>query len=191
MAGSSMEETTETTEAETETETSTSSASTTDVETVVSQAQNPDAVKKALQAERDAAKAARDQLREVQARLKEFEDRDKSDLQRLTEERDTLKTELGKLESKTMRLDVATRKNLPAELVPRLQGSTIEELERDADQLLSLVTKASRGSADLGAREGAKGVKQISREDLKSMTPQEIVQARKDGRLKDAAAGVV
>lgn len=46
------------------------------------------------------------------------------------------------------------------------------------------------GTADLGARGGAVGQGQLTRDDLKTMTPQQIVQARKEGRLSDAVKGV-
>lgn len=46
------------------------------------------------------------------------------------------------------------------------------------------------GTADLGARGGAVGQGQLTRDDLKTMTPQQIVQARREGRLNDAMKGV-
>jgi hypothetical protein len=78
---------------------------------------------------------------------------------------------------------------LPAELIDRLRGEDREELEADADALLALVAKTngSRGAADLGARES--GPKQLTRSDLKNMTPDQIVKARKDGRLDAAMRG--
>lgn len=53
-----------------------------------------------------------------------------------------------------------------------------------------LVGGGRPGSADLGARGGGAGVQQITRDDLKTMTPEQIVQARKEGRLADAMKGV-
>lgn len=46
----------------------------------------------------------------------------------------------------------------------------------------------TRGSADLGAREGG-GPKQLTRDDLKTMTPKQIVEARKAGQLDALSRG--
>lgn len=48
-------------------------------------------------------------------------------------------------------------------------------------------TSRPSGSADQGARDGGK--KQLSREALSSMTPEQIVQARREGRLERVLAG--
>lgn len=46
------------------------------------------------------------------------------------------------------------------------------------------------GSADLGARGGgAVNAQQLTSDDLKKMTPEQIVKARKEGRLSDVMAG--
>lgn len=51
-------------------------------------------------------------------------------LEAATKERDTMKAEL-------LRHQVAAKKNLPGALVERLRGSTLEEMEADADALLA------------------------------------------------------
>ncbi|ROP45940.1 capsid assembly scaffolding protein Gp46 family protein [Pseudokineococcus lusitanus] len=48
-------------------------------------------------------------------------------------------------EAKSLRLDVAAAKGVPAGLVPRLHGATREELEADADALLALLPPATGG----------------------------------------------
>jgi hypothetical protein len=156
---------------------------------ILAQADNPDAVKRALKAERDAAKRAAKERDEALARVKEFEDRDKSEQERLAERASALEADNAKLARELLRLEVAAEKKLPPELARRLQGDDREALEADAEALLAIVTttNAPRGSADQGARKG--GNNQLTEADLKSMTPEAIVEARKAGRF-DALLGV-
>lgn len=72
-------------------------------------------------------------------RLSEFEDRDKTDQQRATERAAEAEKRAQLAETKLMRLEVAARKGLPAELAARLQGDTEEDLEADADALAKLI----------------------------------------------------
>lgn len=99
--------------------------------------------KKALDAERKARAAAertatstakeRDKLA---ARLQELEDREKTDAQKLTERAQAAEAEAAKASARLLRFEVASDKKLPAGWANRLQGSTKEELEADADALL-------------------------------------------------------
>lgn len=52
-----------------------------------------------------------------------------------------------------------------------------------------LVGGGRPGNADLGAREPAPGGAQLTRADLKNMSPEAIVAARKEGRFDDAMRG--
>src|SRR4051794_28721971 len=69
-----------------------------------------DAGRDAIRKERRAARDAKKERDEFAARLKEFEDRDKTDLEKLTEERDALKSNLPTLEAENLRLKVALKK---------------------------------------------------------------------------------
>ena len=71
------------------------------------------------------------------ARLKELEDQGKTETQRLTDDRDSLKSRAEQAESKLMRLEVGLAKGLTPAQAQRLVGSTKEELEADADDLLA------------------------------------------------------
>lgn len=73
---------------------------------------------------------------DMEAKLREYEDRDKSDSQKLQEERDALKTERDQLRSENLRRDVADEKGLTPAQARRLVGTTREELEADADAVL-------------------------------------------------------
>lgn len=122
-----------------------------DIEEVAGKAENPDAVRKALIAEREAAKEARQRAEELATKVKEFEDRDKSEQEKLEERASTAEERAAKAEVKLLRFDVAVAKDLPLELADRLQGDTREQLEEDAGRLLELVKRKDRPSGDVGA----------------------------------------
>jgi chromosome segregation ATPase len=114
-----------------------------DVDEIAAQADKPDAVSKAIKAEREAAKEARRRAEEAEAKVKEYEDAQKTEQQKLEEaaaaakeEADALRKQITDLEVKQRRSDVAAAKNLPPKLAGRLTGETIEEIEADADALL-------------------------------------------------------
>ena len=112
------------------------------VEPVVPATSEPplgEAGKKALDAERTARKAADKALADATAKIKEFEDRDKSETQRITEERDALKAERDRLAIENLRRDVAIEKGIDLKAASRLVGSTREELEADADALAEVL----------------------------------------------------
>jgi chromosome segregation ATPase len=114
-----------------------------DVDEIAAQADKPDAVSKAIKAEREAAKEARRRAEEAEAKVKEYEDAQKSEQQKLEEaaqaakeEADALRRQITELEVRQRRSDVALAKNLPPKLAERLRGETVEEIEADADALL-------------------------------------------------------
>jgi hypothetical protein len=130
-------------------------------EEVLAAAQNPDAVKRALDAERETAKAAQRERDEALAKVKEYEDANKSDLEKAQTEATDATTRAATAEAKALRLEVALDKKVPAELIDRLRGETKEELETDADALMALVgsgdgdgkgSATPPGSFDGGAR---------------------------------------
>jgi hypothetical protein len=83
----------------------------------------------------DELKAAADELAEIRKA-------GETDLERVTGERDTFKTSADTLTAENARLKVALEKKLPADLIDRLRGNTVEELSADADKLLELVKPA-------------------------------------------------
>lgn len=118
----------------------------------------------------------------------EAQEKSKTELQKALDARAAAEKRAAELETQALRLKIGATKNVDPEL---LVGTTQEEIEASADRLLAWKgpepkTPASTSSADAGARGvDISGEKQLSREDLKSMTPAEINKARKDGRLKD------
>lgn len=77
-----------------------------------------------------------EELKAKAARFDELENRNKTDLQRLTDERDQFKTRGESAEQQAARFEVALAKGLTATQAKRLVGSTKEEFEADADELL-------------------------------------------------------
>lgn len=103
---------------------------------ILKDADNPDAVKRALDAERAAAKEARKRAEDAEAKVKDFEDADKSDKEKLEAKADDAESRAKTAEAKALRYEVAGAKDLPLKWADRLRGDTKEELEADADELL-------------------------------------------------------
>lgn len=108
---------------------------------------------------RDEAAANRKAKQELEARLTEYEDRDKSELEKLTGKLTKAEQAKAEADAKLLRYEVAADKEVPAEAVNFLQGTTREELEASADKLLELVKSRNESTTtpdfDGGAREPA------------------------------------
>lgn len=105
----------------------------------------------------------------------------------------------------TARLRVALRKGLTETQAKRLVGDTEEELEADADELLeSFASKTADDGKEKGEKPGSgrpkealksgatkldDEVAQLTRADLKTMTPAQINKAREEGRLRTLLEG--
>ena len=98
---------------------------------------------KALKAERDARKAAEKLAADHAARIRELEDATKSDedkrnerftaLEKSDREKDVA---IAERDAKLLRYEIAAQKGLDLKAALRLQGSTKEELEADADDFV-------------------------------------------------------
>lgn len=117
-----------------------------------SESQQPDVPPEVKRALRQANKEAET----LRLKLKEFEDRDKTETQKLAERADAAEKRALDLESRALRLEVASEKGLTSAQAKRLVGSTRDELEADADELLETfkTTDAPVPSLDLGQRTG-------------------------------------
>ncbi len=78
----------------------------------------------------------RRRLREAEERLAEFENAGKSEVEKLAERVTAAEQAAGTATSEAARLRVALAKGLTEAQAKRLVGSTLEELEADADELL-------------------------------------------------------
>lgn len=125
-----------------------------EIEAIAQKANNPDAVRNALTAERQAAREAREATEALQRKVKEFEDRDKSDQEKQAEALKAAEGRAAAAEASLLRFRVAAKKELPAELAERLQGKNEKELEADADRLLELVKPNGQKAGDA---DGGKG----------------------------------
>lgn len=84
-----------------------------------------------------------DDLKAQAGKLAEIEDANKSELDKLREEYDALKGTVAATEAKAMRAEVAMAKGLTAAQAKRLVGTTLEELEADADEIAEAFPAAS------------------------------------------------
>ncbi len=93
--------------------------------------------KKALDAMKAQRKAALDELKAAHAKLKEYEDRDKTEAQRTAERLAAAEQTAADATARLLRLEVGAEKGLTPAQARRLVGTTREELEADADELLA------------------------------------------------------
>jgi len=113
--------------------------------------------KKALSAERDARKAAEKLASDREARIRELEDAGKSADEKERERVANLEksdrdkeSAIAERDAKLLRYEIAADKGLDLKAALRLQGSTREELEADADEF-----SKSFGSGRVGEVPGA------------------------------------
>ncbi|HEV7949475.1 MAG TPA: hypothetical protein VGP24_06895 [Glaciihabitans sp.] len=126
--------------------------------------------------------------KENATKAKEFDtltEAQKSEQERLNDRVTVAEAKAAAAEAKALKADVSVAKGVPASL---LSGSTLEELEASADELLKFRGEQKPAPVDFGG--GAKGgdvkaanTEQLTREQLKGMKPEEIMKARADGRL--------
>jgi hypothetical protein len=95
--------------------------------------------KLAIQREREARKAAEKRAKENEdaaRRLAELEDANRSEVDKATTRAQEAEARVAQLEVEALRRDVGADKGLTAAQAKRLIGSTREELEADADELI-------------------------------------------------------
>lgn len=105
---------------------------------------DPDAgAKKALEEERKARREAEKSANDLRAKLKDIEDAGKDANQKLLDRIEAAEKKaadaddrVGKAEANALRLEVAAAKGLNPAQAKRLAGTTRDELEADADELL-------------------------------------------------------
>jgi hypothetical protein len=115
-----------------------------------------DAGKKALDAERKARRDAEQALAEVQKKLKDIEDLGKSEVDKLRDEVAKLAKERDDHATRALRLEIATAKGLTVGQAKRLVGTTKEELEADAEELLADFTPANPGGTETKPTPGSR-----------------------------------
>lgn len=138
---------------------------------------------KALEAFKKRARQAEAEAKELAEKVKEYQDRDLSEQERLAKAAEEAKAEAARVEAENLRLKVALEKDLPSELIDRLKGESTEELEADADHLLTLVKPKEVKDFDGGARQT---VSSPNREDaikLLRENPDEFFRRKEAGEI--------
>jgi hypothetical protein len=129
-------------------------------------------------------------LRPAAQKLADLEESQKSELEKAQARADAAEARAAEKEAAALRAQVALDKKLTPSQAKRLVGSTQEELEADADELLADLKSTAPGAAPSSEGQGKQGepvgqTKQItSRDELKSMSREEQLAAYRDGRLK-------
>lgn len=122
-------------------------------------------------------------------KLAEMEEANKTEIEKAQARADLAEKELNSTRIEALRNSVALDRKLTPSQAKRLVGSTREELEADADELLADLKNSQPSAVATSEGQGKQGepvgqAAQItSRDQLKNMTSQEIVAAKADGRL--------
>lgn len=90
-------------------------------------------------------------------KLKELEDADKSEAQKAADKAAEAEKRAQEAEMRALRLEVAAEKNLTPAQAKRLAGTTKEELEADADELLESFKPAESSEGDDKSKTGPGG----------------------------------
>ena len=116
----------------------------------------------------------------------EVQEQGKSELQKAQEAAAKAEARAAAMEAEAMRAKVAAATGVDADL---LSGSSEDELRASAERLLAWrgaqVPKGAPAT-DAGVRgDEIRAARQLTREDLKKMSPAEIIKARQDGQLNN------
>lgn len=122
------------------------------------------------------------------AKWREYEASLKPAQERLAEELATTKAQADEARAALLRYEIASSKGISGDATKLLRGSTAEELEAEADLLLSLIANQSKPKTPLPDDNQGKpaptSAGQITdRNTLKDMSPADIMKAKAEGRL--------
>ena len=116
----------------------------------------------------------------------EAQEQGKSELQKAQEAAAKAEARAAAMEAEAMRAKVAAATGVDADL---LSGSSEEELRASAERLLAWRgAQVPKGApaADAGVRgDEIRAARLLTRDDLKKMSPAEIIKARQDGQLNN------
>ncbi len=128
----------------------------------------------------DQLKTANDRLAKIETDQKKTEEEQLKEQEKWKELAEKREQELETERLSRIRLEVAAKKGLPAALAGRLSGSTTEEMEKDADNLLQFM-KPTEGPGVPPAVKG-QGNRPL---DFSKMSPEEIRKAAKGKAVAD------
>lgn len=116
----------------------------------------------------------------------EAQEQGKSELQKAQDAAAKAEARAAAMEAEAMRAKVAAATGVDADL---LSGSSEDELRASAERLLAWRgAQVPKGApaADAGVRgDEIRAARQLTRDDLKKMSPAEIIKARQDGQLNN------
>lgn len=120
----------------------------------------------------------------------EASEKNKSELQKAIERAEKAETRAAQAEKANAKSRVAAQKGIDPDLLPDGDEDTITQI---ADKLIAW-RDAARPKGTPAAAAGERGekvgdVKQLNRDDLKSMSPREIMEAQKKGQLAGLLKG--
>lgn len=126
---------------------------------------------------------------EAATKWREYEAAQKPIQERMAEELAQTKAAAAEAAAKLLRYEIASAKGITGEATRLLKGTTQEELEAEADLLNALIANQSKPKTpmpdDNQGKPAPTTVGQLTKEDLKSMTPQEINDAKAAGKLNE------
>ena len=126
---------------------------------------------------------------ELANKWREYESSQKTEFEKLAEDLAKAQAEASQASAELMRLRIAAEKGISGDATKLLKGTTQEELEAEAELLLSLIANQSKPKSPQPDENQGKPaptkVGQLTREDLKGMTQKEIMEAKAAGRLDD------
>ena len=132
------------------------------------------------------AKAAKSDT-EAAAKWREYEQSQKTEHEKLAETLAAAQAEAAQAKAELTRLKVASEKGIPAEALQLLKGSSEEELQAEADLLLSLIANQSKPKTPqpdpAQGQPSPSSLGQLTQADLAGMSAQQIMQAKAEGRL--------
>lgn len=80
---------------------------------------------------------------ELAKKWKEYEESQKTEDEKRAEELAKTRLELEELRTESLKKDIAAEKGVPTKALKYLSGSTREELEAQADEILSIITESA------------------------------------------------
>jgi len=158
-------------------------------EVIEAQAAEPETDWKAMARKWESrAKAAKADTEDAQ-RWREYLETQKTEQEKINDALAQAKAEAEAAKLELMRIQVASAKGITGEAARLLRGSTTEEIEAEAELLVSLMASSQNPTkpqpdASQG-RPAPTTAGQVTREQLEKMSPQEIMKAKTEGRLTE------
>ena len=122
-------------------------------------------------------------------RWREYLETQKTEQERVNDELARVKAEAEAAKLELLRIQVAASKGISGEALKLLKATSAEELEAEADLLVSLMATSNKPiQPQPDASQGKPApttAGQVSREQLAQMSPAEIMKAKSEGRLTE------